>query len=82
MHVPTSHFPKKQIEHLIKLILSEWGQEISNNQLGMTHCPCLSLNQTIEPKFIINHSHPNKIRDPHSGFASYYNQKISCDYCA
>ncbi|GAB2894828.1 hypothetical protein GCM10027046_25010 [Uliginosibacterium flavum] len=81
VHVPTSYFSQNEIDALARLVLSEWGQKISGNHLGMSCSPCLVLHRSIEPEFIAGHTHPSRICDPHFGNRQYINPSLCCEFC-
>lgn len=80
-HIPVSYFTSYETDGLAHIVLSEWGQKASGNDLGMGHSPCLVLHRDIEPDLIINHKHPIRINDPHFGNAQYKNPHTHCDFC-
>lgn len=82
LHIPTSQFPEHQVEALSRLVLSAWGEQVARRPLGMSHSPCLTVHQTIEPKNLVGHRHPTCIRDPHFGYVYFVNEKTVCSHCA
>lgn len=82
LHIPIRHLLKPQVNVLARLVLAAWGEVVAKRQLGMGYSPCLTVRRTVEPQYIVGHTHPARIRDPHLGRSTYINKDTRCAYCA
>lgn len=70
------------IEEVAKMVLSVWGQQVTKRRVGSGPSPCYVIHRTIDAQYIRNHTHPEKILDPHRGYIQYLNRLRTCDMCA
>lgn len=82
LHIPTGHFPERQVRALSKLVLAAWGEHVAKRPMGRGGVPCLTVRRTVEPKHLVRHTHPACIRDPLFGHAMYVNERTTCTHCA
>lgn len=81
LHIPTSHLPEHEVAALSRLVLMTWGAHAAAHPLGIGHSPCLIVQRTLEPKYLVGHRHPKRIRDPHFG-CDFINERTECPHCA
>lgn len=81
LHISTDHLPENQVNELSRLVLSVWGERTAQRPLRMGDNPCLTVEQTIDAKYLVAHTHPRHIPDPHSGYAIYVNDRTECPHC-
>ncbi|WP_230958696.1 hypothetical protein [Burkholderia stagnalis] len=80
--IPIEIVQWRDIEEVAKMVLSVWGQEVTKRRVGSGPSPCYVIRRTIDAQYIRNHTHPDKIPDPHRGYIQYRNRQRTCDLCA
>lgn len=82
LHIPFDQLQGCDVQSLSNIVLASWGERIAQRSLGVTYNPCLEINGTVAAKYLVSHTHPKRIRDPHCGFNWYMNERTACSYCA
>lgn len=81
VHLPVSYVRTAQLRSLTRLVLSEWGAMVARRPMGRSGSPCLTVRRSVEPQYIVGHTHPETIPDPHFGRARFVNERIRCSHC-
>ena len=81
LHIPTEYLPKMQIYAVARLVLATWGEHTAKRPMGVRYSPCLTIGRTVEPEYLVGHTHPARIRDPHFNRTIYVNKKTKCTLC-
>ncbi|WP_232448494.1 hypothetical protein [Burkholderia ubonensis] len=79
--IPIEIIGGNDIQEVAQMVLSEWGQTVTELPLGFSSSPCYVVRRDIPPQFIEAHTHPARIPDPHRGFISYINDRQTCEFC-
>jgi hypothetical protein len=79
--IPLEYIPGYQINELVQSIIAAWGNqhlfpdEYHDHEMGFV------IYKDIEPSNIVDHWHPKRIKDPHSGHVWYYSEVTVCEMC-
>ncbi|WP_210558268.1 MULTISPECIES: hypothetical protein [unclassified Pseudomonas] len=82
VNIPMAHVPHFNRMEVARMILSEWGQLVTRQPLGMGSAPCYVVHDDIPPECIKAHYHPQRIRDFHGFSSMYINHTIECEMCS
>jgi hypothetical protein len=83
VNIPISIFPNEDIKKIICPLVADWGnQRLKNDPEETTDDEtCFEIKQSIDPSYIVNHYHPNKIENPHNHNRIYTSEITSCEFC-
>ncbi|MCK9397150.1 MAG: hypothetical protein M0Q44_16365 [Methylobacter sp.] len=84
VNIPISIFPNEDIKKVICPLVADWGNQLLKNDLEETNADnetCFEIKQSINPSYIVNHYHPNKIEDPNNYQRIYTSEITSCELC-
>jgi len=65
VELPVSYLPVPQLNSIAREILSAWGRRITKLGTSSTSTPCVSIHQSLEPQYVVGHTHPKEVRDPY-----------------
>lgn len=81
-NIPIKLIPDWNMQEMAQVMISEWGKKLLNLEDDGEPRMCVILNQNLPAKYIVNHSHPKQIRDPHMAYSIYRSPSTVCEWCA
>lgn len=83
VNIPISIFPNEDIKKVICPLVADWGNQLLKNdpEEAIYDETCFEIKQSIDPAYIVNHYHPNKIEDPNNHQRIYTSEITSCELC-
>lgn len=80
-NIPFELIPNWNIREMAQVMISQWGTRLLNLEDEGEPRMCVVLNQDLPAKYIVKHSHPREIRDPHKAYSIYRPPITVCEWC-
>jgi hypothetical protein len=81
VNIPIELIPDWNLREMAQVMISAWGKQILNLEDDGEPRMYVILNQDLPAKYIVNHSHPREIRDPHVAYSTYRPPVTVCEWC-
>lgn len=84
VNIPISIFPNEDIKKIICPLVAQWGNQLLKNAHDETSADnetCFEIKQSINPSYIVDHYHPNKIPHPINHGRIYISEITCCELC-